>query len=198
MAFVALPGVVQVEARFTLFGQQIENVYHVGGLSSPATLADMTTIAGIFNVAIGGNLMPEMSADLLFREVFVRDLSEAGGAEFTLATIPAQAGGSGTEAAPSNAAFCVSLRTARGGRRYRGRKYFSGLPRTLITADVVNTTLADQLVAFLTDLIEVINTAGFFLGIVSKVLETITPVISASAFDLNIDSQRRRLVGRGS
>lgn len=198
MAFVAIPGVVQVEARFTLFGQQIENVYHVGGLPSPAPVADMELIAGVFNTAVSGSMMPQMSADLIFREIFVRDLSEAGGAEFTLATTPAQPGGVGAESAASNAAFCVALRTARGGRRYRGRKYFSGMPRTLVTADVINTTWADQMVAFLSELIASVEAAGFFLGIVSKLLHAITPIISASAVDLNVDSQRRRLVGRGS
>lgn len=105
---------------------------------------------------------------------------------------------------PLSSALVLSQRTAKRGRSYRGRAYISGLDGTQITSptDVTAGTVTNLLADF-TSLISIFNTAGFKQVVVSRRHNGVvtTPAemnqVDALVMDAHLDSQRRRLFGRG-
>jgi hypothetical protein len=204
MAFQAVPNTIQCDVVFLLFGQRIENVYHVevpGGVDAP-TIVDTASEVGNW---VMDTLMPSLSHNLTFLLVEATNLSIEGGGTATFAPTTPVPGGSGDSSMPGGTAFCVSLRTAESGRSHRGRKYISGLAVSQISGNQVLTAYGNALVAAIAELISVLSAVGKLLVVVSRVLDGVervvgitTAVTAAVAVDYNIDSQRRRLTGRGT
>lgn len=189
------PNAYQVETRGTLFGQLIENVYHVQG-PDPFDTTAAGTIADIFSTFLGA-LTVGLSQDISFGEVFIHNLAGAASGNFTLPITPAQAGQLVQDSEPGSVAFCVSLRTALAGRTTRGRKYYSGLAVGDVTGNMFDATRAGVLVAAVNSLISDLNGNLTPLSIFSRTALTLVPVTAATQVDLAVDSQRRRLAGRG-
>jgi hypothetical protein len=100
--------------------------------------------------------------------------------------------------------FCLSLRTEASGRSFRGRKYVAGVPQTKVAGNQIVSAWAGDILTAMNDLIAVLSALNQVLTVVSRVadgIDRITAVTTAVAnvtyTDLNIDSQRRRLTGRG-
>lgn len=189
------PNAYQVETRGTLFGQLIENVYHVQG-PDPFDTTVAGTIADVFSTFLGA-LTVGLSQDVSFGEVFIHNLAGAASGNFTLAITPAQQGQLVEDSEPGGVAFCVSLRTALAGRTTRGRKYYSGLAVGDVTGNMFNATRAGVLVAAVNSLISDLNANLTPLSIFSRTALTLVTVTTATQVDLAVDSQRRRLAGRG-
>lgn len=189
------PTAWEVETRGMLFGQKIENVWHVVG-PDPFSITLASDIADIFSVGMA-DIMNSFSQQWTLGEIFVHNLAGAASGEFTLAISPPQAGGVAGDSAPSNAAICISLRTNLSGRSTRGRKYFSGLTTTDATNDVFNATKTAAVVTAINTLIANLSGNGTPLAIFSRTIPALTTVVTATAVDNAIDSQRRRLLGRG-
>lgn len=179
----------------TLFGQLVENVWYVQTADPPAT-ADLLAIASDFQVGYAAIMAP-LSGDFTVSEIDLAYIGSAAGPEVSFGVTPPQAGGATTGSEPGNVCLCVSLRTALPGRRFRGRKYFSGIPIGKVVANQVDATLAADIVTAVNDLIGTLDRNGTPLSIVSFVGLTIVPVVTALAVDLFSDSQRRRLTKRG-
>lgn len=188
---------VQVETRFSLFGQQVENVYHVQLPAAPS-LSDLEQVADVFHTWAAGDLMGSLSSDLLLREIFVKDVSVADGEEFTLAITPPAAGGASGGSMPGNVAFCFSLRTSASGRRHRGRKYLPGIPRNGVSGDQLSNDFLTDLLTSMNNLITLLGEINALLVVASRVADAVSAVIAITAVDNNLDSQRRRLTGRGT
>jgi hypothetical protein len=190
------PTAYQVEVRGLLFGQKIESVFHCIG-PDPFNSADAELIASEFQTDWAG-LQAVLSTDYAINEIFVHNLAGAASGEFTLAITPAQTGSVDSPSLPGNVAFCVSLRTAESGRTTRGRKYLSGIPKNSYVGNEILADVADALVNGLQSLRNGLSTLGFPMAIFSPTANTLTTVTSATRVDLFLDSQRRRLTGRGS
>jgi len=134
-----------------------------------------------------------------FMSVTIRDMSSASGAEGVY-TLPAGVNGTRAVASlPLGSAMVASLRSATVGRSGRGRWYFGGLP---VDLQVGNTMSGSYIVLLL-------SAAGLmasFSGnstfattacVASRAHAALYPIISVLV-DIFIDSQRRRLTGRGT
>ena len=185
-----------VEVRGQLFGQLVENVWFVGSTGALDESA-MLDVMSIFQTSYS-SIMAPLSEDYSINEIYMRYLGNPAGPEATLAITPAQTGGIATAAAPGNVAFCVSLRTALTGRRFRGRKYFSGLPNNEVVANALDVAVADALVSAVQAMIVTLSGNGTPLAVVSFTGLTVTNVTTALYTDLFVDSQRRRLTNRGA
>lgn len=159
--------------------------------------AGLLTVAAIFQTALS-DLLAFCSQDLVLREIFCKNLADEAGPEATLTITPGQAGGVAVAGEPGNVAFCVSLRSALAGRSFRGRKYLVGIPVGSVVANVVDDGFVDGALGAIDALIGALETNDTPLGIASKVLSTIVPVIAVSAVDRYSDSMRSRLTGRGN
>jgi len=204
MANLPVPNTMQVDVLFRLYNQIVENVYHVEAPDG----VDAVALDDCKNMMAGwvtGNLMPLMSSDLVFTGLVVTNLSIEGGSQVTFEQVGGLPGSIGSAAEPGNVSYCISSRTDRIGRSYRGRKYIAGIPANKRTGNTIDATWAGQLVAEFNGLIDFLQTLNLFLVVVSRTLDNVerlvpvtTRVLNHTTTDLFIDSQRRRLTGRGT
>jgi len=203
MPFVPVPSAYQVNLKQMVAGQMVENVIAVRSDDGESPLS-MSDIADVFLDWWSTELAPLLSSNITLNEIVVRDLSSESAGSFLLtpATPPAGAGG---QAVANNVAFCVSARTAAAGRSFRGRTYVAGLPRDSVSASAVSSGTASDLVAAfnqLRTLLEAINAVIVVISRIHNGIERLTGlatvVVNYTAVDLTVDSQRRRLPGRGT
>lgn len=203
MPFVPHPTAVRVHQRAELHGQQIENVHFFAPVD--ATPIDLATLADEAHAAWTTEVMPPLSADYTLRETFVVSLASETAPGVTKITVPNVTGGAGNPAAPGGTTLCLSLRTGQRGRSARGRQYISGLTASGITDNSWNDSYANDIVqSFAAYAAAVEANAGAKLVVASSVSDgaprpelLITDVQAITLTDFYVDSQRRRLTGRG-
>lgn len=203
MAFIPVPNVVSVEFRQVLAAQQIENIlYFQFGAGDPSE-SDMEVLLGILAGWAETELAPLLSTDLTWRELYATNL---GTQTSPTATLPVSFGGAAPgPALPNNVCWCVSFRTPVRGRSGRGRNYISGLLEADVTGNTLSLSKADEIVAAYDLLRGPLITPNWSWVIVSRYTDgaprvtglpiTVSAVTYADRF---VDSQRRRLTGRGS
>jgi hypothetical protein len=203
--FIPVPNVASVELIYSVNGITAENVFHVQK-GSPYTLAQLqalrTTVNGWDAASwagsrCGGALLTRIRTKAL-------DTSASPTEDYTL---PVARGGTvGGPLLPSNATFAMKLVTGLAGRSFRGRLYVVGIGSVFLgaTANQVSLGTATTFLTLLTNLITVLAAAGHTLGVVSyrsggvyRPTGLFTPAIGWTYVDLNMDSMRRRLTGRG-
>lgn len=205
MAFISVPSTAELEITATLFGQNIENTLYV--TKDDAWLAaDLTDLA---NYGLGwwtSNILPSLSVDYLLRSAIATSLESDVAPSIEVPADPATVGGIGESSLPSNVCITVKFGTAFRGRSARGRNYLSGIPDVDQEGNQIS-------LGFVTPVVE--GYSEFPLGagwgadwhhvVVSRFhdgaprLTGITnEVITYTYTDNDIDSQRRRLTGRGT
>jgi hypothetical protein len=106
---------------------------------------------------------------------------------------------------PNNVALCLSFRSSGRGRSSRGRNYISGFPEGYVSGNDIDTTLADALVVAYEELKDAATFTDDWTWIVYSRFQNgnarpealIAPVDAVVLTDYTVDSQRRRLPGRG-
>lgn len=204
MAFVPVPDTAQAEIRMSLFGQAIENVLHfvVTGGWNPILLASLAATLADWWISEYSDFT---TTDLTLREIYVKDIAVEGGAEVTDISAAGETGSIITQTAPSNCCACVSFRTGQSGRSYRGRSYISGIPISYVLENVLDSAAAIDIIDSYNTLAANLSAIDMQHVVVSRYnagaprLEGVaTPVTTYLFADLDIDSQRRRLNGRGA
>lgn len=190
-----IPNANKVTVKGTLFGQVVENVWAVGTTGAPTEAAQLT-IASIFQTGYAALMLP-LSNELSINEITVRYMGSADGPESTLVISPAQTGGAEVVSSPGNVALCVSLRSGLAGRRFRGRKFFSGIPEQSTANNAIDAALCDAVLEGINTMIATLIANGTPLVVVSLVGLTSVAITTAICTDFFVDSQRRRLTGRG-
>ena|SRR6267378_3168258 len=215
MPFVPVPNTVEIEAVYSQDGQIMENTMYFQFPSAP-TLAQITALADDVRVAIHDNLLPLLSTTIQLLRVIGTLLDVADGLQFISTTGLPAAGSDSSAPVPSDVSFAISLRTGRRGRSFRGRNYLAGLHRDSLGSSIntITTAFANAAVAAYTDIAAAGSDAGFVMGVVSRfsgftivagkkvptprVTGIFTPITTIEVTDFTVDSQRRRLPGRGS
>lgn len=187
---------VKVTVTGDLFGQLNQNVWGVI-VAEPPTVAVLDNILDIFQSHYG-DLVGPLSANLTYSSAEARYIGSADGPETARFFDPPITGGqAAAPSSPSNVALCVSLRSGLAGRRFRGRKFFSGIPEGAVANNLIDSTLCTAVVSAIGDLIVELAANNTPLAIISLVQLTVVEVISVICVDNYVDSQRRRLTGRG-
>lgn len=203
MQFVPFTNVVKLEMVFEQDTQICENVFHYQK-EDPWTIAEMTTLAGAVKGIWYNSFAPLVSQTLELESVKVTDLSEqnAPGIEYTTG-LPST-GNIVTAALPNNVTVVVTWLTNSRGRSFRGRTYHMGLVEEQVLQNQVKQTPLQSLATAYGQLLS-INMGGFtaVLGIASRqhngavrTQGVFTPSIGCRVNSV-VDSQRRRLPGRG-
>jgi hypothetical protein len=203
MSFVPAPGVLQVNQRATLYGQQIENV-HYFELGFPPDPAGVQQAAYDARDNWVTHMLPVLTEDYIYREAYVTDLTTDTSPASTAVPATLTTGAGASDAAPGSVTLCLSLRTSGRGRSSRGRQYISGLSEGSIEDNAWNSAKAAEVVSAFQAYQAAMNTAGYNLVVLSRIqnavprdlalAQTVTSILTT---DLFIDSQRRRLTGRG-
>lgn len=204
MPFVPVPNVVAAQMLYTQQGQFVENVLHIQ-FPAPPTPTSMSTVAAALVTSHGAHLKTAQATTVSLVRIIMTDLSSvnAGGIEYTTG-LPIAGTSGGTES-PMNVTLAIKLLTGFRGRSYRGRLYHVGLVEgaytgsTMIPATL--TSIKNVYDALRSDIAAI--PGGYSLVVVSRRenknwrITGVATIVTAVDVDSTLDSQRRRLPGRG-
>lgn len=202
--YVPVENVMQANLRFTVDGQQCENVlnfeYPRGEFSTSAS-----QVGNRIETVLWAQLRDFIAVGCEFREVYFVDLSTQDGPVQTYDITLNPLGAVNTEAVPNNVTFCVTHRTQSRGRSFRGRSYVVGLAEGNVLNSRLGPIAVAGIVAAFEDLRAAVQGDGLPMVVVSRVANGVprttgvaTPITECVSVDNVVDSQRRRLPGRGS
>jgi len=203
LAFIPVPNGIQLCFNFTTDSQLWQFCLTLRKSSGAPTPTDLASVAAIGEAWWTADLQDHISSATTLRNVTATDLTVQGGAQ-AIDTVN-DAGALTGYPLPAGSPCCVSLRTAKRGRSYRGRVYVSGMSED--NTQTANTFTSAFVAAIAGDFVSLQNdldTAGFDIVVASKqhngVVTNPAEVneVIAIAADTAIDSQRRRLTGRGT
>jgi hypothetical protein len=207
MAFIPGTRVALAEVRGELDSQRVENTlyFRITENWTGSLLQELADGVRDWYVA---NILPNICAAFELREVVATDLTSNTGPTATSVPATATFGSNTGEPAPSNVAVTVSFRTAGRGRSSRGRNYVMAIPNTVIAVNTITSDYAQALVDGYTALLEssiAIGTGEAIWGVFSRFHNNaprtegvFSPITRVVVVDLTVDSQRRRLPGRGN
>lgn len=204
MPFIPVPNTVQAELIYTWDGETCENVLHYEAEGAP-DLSEMTALAAALVSWWGTNMKSQVAQNCSLTGIKIVDLNAFNAPGIDYSTGLPIAGTSVSESLPNNVSLAISKRTVFRGRSYRGRIYQVGIPEGQVGGNTVSSTwrtnvlnaweLAKEFVA---------GGETFKMVVVSKYsggeprAEGMTTVVTNFTTDGKIDSQRRRLPGRGT
>lgn len=149
-------------------------------------------------------MLPLLSDDLTLREVTATDMESETGPSVSFIVTPFPAGGIVGTSMPNNVAACVTFLTAGRGRSARGRNYLAGITGDAATNNTMNSNFMGDVIDAYAGLKNDLAALGFNHAVVSfqndgvprsaGLPQTVTGYRFA---DATLDSQRRRLPGRG-
>lgn len=202
MAFVPIPNTAEVAVRFLQDGQNLANVWHVAyeGFGSDEKMGEIAqrTIE-IWQT----NVRPIVSNAVTLLEVSVVDQSIEGGFAALASPVTNNTGALADAMMPNSTTVAVKKATGRAGRSYRGRLYHIGLCENQVLANriapVVQTSINAAYAAYIGGYGTISCTwvvASTYSNQAPRAIGVVTPILAVSV-DPVIDSQRRRLPGRG-
>ena len=203
MPFVPAVNTARVDLQYTDDTEQAQNTIWFEHRAGAITLPDLQALGAAVNDYWITNMMPLLANSLVFVGSVCYDWTTDIGP--AVSTPASEAGGIATAPMPNNVAFCISFLTGGRGKSSRGRNFVPGIPRERV--ELVNRVTA----GFATDLVDAYvgilgsamdadwawSVVSFFTAGAPRSTALIQPVIGAAASDLVLDSQRRRLPGRG-
>lgn len=205
MALPAAEGVTKAVLNFTWDQQLCANVMHfveVGGVQAP----DPQELAERLALWWEASVKVAVAQSVSLVSVSATDLSSDAEPGVIVTTGLPESGSVGQVSLPNNVSCVMSLRTGLRGRSFRGRIYHVGLAEGMVVDNRVSTVpLADLVGAYglLTNLaggggepVHQIAVLSYFANNALRSSPVATPVTSVTS-DGIIDSQRRRLPGRG-
>jgi len=203
LAFIPIPNGITLCFHFETEGSNWQFCLTLRKSAGAPTPTDLANITGLAETWWDVELQPLLSDMNNLVEIIATDQTSQGAPQNVNAI--GTTGGDASASIPLNAAMCISLRTAKRGRSYRGRCYVSGIPQSdygfanFWTSGAV-TDMSDAFNTLINDL----DAAGFDVVVASKQHNGVvtTPAetneVIAITIDTFIDSQRRRLAGRGT
>ena len=217
MAFIPAANTARVTINQRLHSQKVSNVLYVMG-NAPWGSDDLVSLANAVKAWWTNTLSDQLSEDISLESVMARSMQaeDAPGVESAV-TAPTP-GALDQPALPGNVALAVKFLTGLTGRNRRGRNFIAGLGEASVNGNEVTLPIRDAIVAAYGTLRDTLVglgwqhvVASFFDGThreeygenLAKMVPTpratalMTPVLSYRA-DVETDSQRRRLAGRGS
>jgi hypothetical protein len=203
MAFIPIPNAIKASLEFTYGGQTI--VLTLGWVKASAVQHnDLEDLAGALSDWMDSDLDLNMNSGVSLFNINATDQSSESGESYDLAISPNLPGTLNTGGQPANVAAVCTFRTPLRGRSYRGRAYLGGLDSSQISnATRLTTNAASAIVNAFSGLVDV----GTPLSLVHAVFSRfhngtprtvgVATEVTQYTIDTAIDSQRRRLYGRG-
>lgn len=204
MPFQPCTNAAMIEWVYDWDGQIVENTYHALG-DAPLTGPELLALATACYNWWATSLSPTISFDVTLLRVDTKGLDATSSPLASYAPGVLATGGAGVEATPNNVAWCVKHTTALAGRSGRGRWYLLGIPKTLVTKSHIGLAQAALYTSAFPTLDAAIVALDLTPVIVSRQQDHVVlplavpyPITGHSFTDNVVDSQRRRLPGRGS
>jgi hypothetical protein len=210
MPFIPVANTALVEFRMTYDEQDVENTLYFKKTASIVE-ADLVTLGDVLYDWWTTFASDAMVSAVELREILLTDLTSETGAQVTK-NGAGSTGQAEEDGCPSNVSLCVSFRTALRGRAFRGRNYIVGIPFSQVedTNRLISAYTAGVVSGYnqFNSSVELGSFAWVavsrFSGVdatthkpIPRVAGVATPITTALIVDSVIDSQRRRLPGRG-
>lgn len=203
MAFVPFENTAQVELRFLYDGQHVENVFHVDGPAVWSAVEAEAVMLTFKNWWVG-SWQAYSPTTLSLEMITLRPLDSPVAPGWVYVDGLPVAGTETSPQLPNNVTYAVKWSTSFTGRSYRGRTYHLGLCEEQVAGNTLETTYRDHAIAAYAGLITMMIAADVLLVVASRISAGAerfaglsTPIMSATV-DPTVDSQRRRLPGRGA
>jgi len=206
MPFIPVADVAHVRIEGRMDNQQTVNDLYFRHTTGPIAAADLQGLVVAASTWVISFLAPTLNEGWSGVKCAGRDLTSALGfvAESGLVGV---VGGTAGEAAPNNCSMAVSFRTAFAGRSFRGRNYVPCLTNSQVNGNNIDADWAQSVVDAYSELLFGGGSlpAGWVWVVVSRftnneprVAGLFNEVFAVTVTDLIVDSQRRRLPGRGN
>ncbi len=205
MPFVPFPQTAQFDLRLTVQGQECNSsLYFDVPFGTEWFEEGLLAVASDLSEWWDTSLRPLVSNQVRLVEVRGTSLASQNAPVASFSEITPLIGIQEQQPMPNNVTFSVSFRTGFRGRGARGRNYAYGLVENQVNGNVVDPTLVDQWVAaykqlrtydFSTPAEWVV--ASRWYQKVRRIQGVTTPITNVVVADYYVDSQRRRLPGRG-
>jgi len=211
MPFVPVANSALVEIRMVAEGQHCENTlwFELGIVPTEAALTNLLTGIGSWWRA---NIKPITSSRVRVSEYVATSMDTISGPQVTVAGDSLDNGASTANTMPLGTALTVSFRTALRGRSFRGRNYILGMTEDQVDGNSVVAGVTGLWTAAYEALLAATPISGWswiiasrFSGVnptthkpIPRAAGVTTPVTAVVIVDEFIDSQRRRLSGRGN
>lgn len=206
MPFQPVPNGAQVVLKYQQVGQIMENIFWVRS-DVPFEAADLETLASTFQTWWSDTYKSLQHPTVSLIEITATAEDTDTGPQFILPITGPNVGTASGNAEPLNATISIQHITALRGRSFRGRTYHVGLTSDqLLDAGHVLAATAASLRAAYDTLVTDIHTvsATWELSVLTRFTNhlprpagILTPIVANGLADTALDSQRRRLPGRG-
>lgn len=204
MAFIPVPNTVAVEIRMGLDGQRVENTLAFEYAVTP-TEADANTLGDALIDWWDNQYSANLCSSLGLVEVVLTDLTADDSFSVTRVPTTPVTGKQNLEPVPNSVAICISLRSSGRGRSSRGRNYIPAIPHDSVALNRVTGSVLTQLTSAYNTLGTLADDAGATWVVISRSHNKIPrttgvtfPITTVVFTDNVVDSQRRRLPGRGT
>jgi len=203
MAFIPVPNVAEAVMVYSLDSQRVVNTLYFE-FATPPDVSDLNLLAAELETWQQGYQRGLVPNAVILNEVQCTDLTTESGPGIVYTTGLPAPGVGGTVALPNNVTLAVTFLTELRGRSYRGRNYYIQLAESEVTANTVTALKITEI----TDMYEALMDPGTISVptwvVVSRYTDgaprttgVATPITGVRV-NPTIDSQRRRLPGRGS
>jgi hypothetical protein len=204
MPFIPAVNTARVSLQCNLDGQNMINTTWFKHRAGAITLTNLEDLGAGMNDWFAGSILPSLGDAVQFLGCVVYDYTS----DFAPAVNVPVLGAFGLDTAlmmPNNAAFCVKFLTGGRGRSSRGRNYISGFTNDSRDGlNHVSAAFADAMVAAYNAILALPldadwewSVASFHTAGAPRAAALVQPIVGAAYTDTIIDSQRRRLPGRG-
>lgn len=192
------PTVAKVAMLFTRDTRNFVNTFHVQK-DTPLVLTDLEAIADLAHAWWTEEFKQSQPAAIILQQVQVRKYDPDDPLAFDKFVSPPEPGLLSGTTAPANATSTFSWRTGLAGKKYRGRIYVPGLREGDIGEDDrIASPLAALFAAAISGFLDKFGLVGstYKAVVFHRLTATATRIITAVIENI-VDSQRRRLPGRG-
>lgn len=204
MVYQTVPDTAEVTINALLAGQRIQNTYHFTNADA-WTAAALGSLCDDVMTTWNAYVPTNMSTAYAVTSVEARGLRSESDV-YSFSAITPAAGANTGATLPNNVVLSVARLSGLTGRSFRGRVYIPVTVQAFLTGvNAVSSTFVTAVEAALNNLRVAGTSEGWANVIVSRkadgVLRTVgitTPVLSYQVRDNTLDSQRRRLPGRGA
>jgi len=204
MAFQPAPGVAEVRMEYSGLNGFMVNIFHVK-TTEEWTGEFLENLADLFLTWWRTDLQEFVSSGVTLDMIRVRDLTEEFAGYVELPIVSDNLGGLDSPVMPGNVTAAMKWTTGLTGRSTRGRTYHIGLSEVQCTGGLLTSAARAALITAYDQLRTDVSSAeiAWSLAVLSRVQDGV-PLAEAIAYDIlavttdfPLDSQRRRLVGRG-
>jgi hypothetical protein len=211
MAFIPVPDTLLVEIIYEQAGQTIENTMYFEKTDG-WLLADVISFLAALRTTVEEELMPLLHTSIALVRLVATLLDAVDALSFTNTVSPPVAGSDNGDPLPNGNAYVITFLTAGRGRSNRGRNYIAGLnSNVMANANNVSTAFRTGLLSAYDTINALAIATGVDMVVVSRFSGVdgagkpipratgVTSIITGfTTFDTIVDSQRRRLPGRGA